>query len=252
MNTHFFSFDIDQEKRRPMHRLVDARVFWSKLVRINDRNYFVGEAQNPIPLTQNITREEYDDTHVLEERKVQKVAEVKERQAELYLQVEGENDVNFKKAKTKAYVYGEMADFDKINFQKAQIRERGNALEFRILSCTALKQLDELDTGLFYDINPPIEFNTITVGSFMARFTAEENTKFKEILGDNPMLEKDYTAMMQRTHIRLNDETLHGMLYLLELEEVLSESPLEPIFESRKDELVRPASGDEAFRASLS
>lgn len=251
MIAHFFSYDIDQSNQRPRTVIDSDALIWHKIVRHVGRNYWIGEAYSETSLNKDLSEEDYKNGPALVEAKNQAVKQIKELQARYYLEIEGPNDINFKKARTKAYVQNDMVDFDILNFQKAQVRERGNEKEVEVLRATTLNELTEIDLAFVYDVKPELKFSAITVGSFLARLTAEENEDLNEFMKLNQIIQKEYLALLRRTHVNLKDQGLGVIIKMLEQGGVFQANPIDPTYPSRIAEILRQGDQWEAYRPSM-
>lgn len=254
MEPKFFSIDMNQESFRNEALLPsDFNMLWEDMILWNGRYYWVGEMLTNYVVAEHLSREDYDNGYVRNQTRTFKLEEVKTNQAAAYAEIEGENDVNFKKARTRAYVDNDMSYFDKLNFQKAQVRTLGNDLEQELITAQTLEEVNAISTEIIYDSEPVIEFVAITVGSFIDRFTSNENSAIIAFMAENPELSLRYDAMKSRTHINLNDQGLCMLMTLISQEELLSTDPEDLLgYENRLEAILRPGASTEAWRPTFS
>lgn len=223
-----------------------------------DKFYFGGKwniagyvnAMNPVQ--PNAISETIYKTHVLLPKiKQEYITEIKLKQQELYLEIEGPDNINLLKAFNRAYVSAEFTDYDTIMFKKSTLRSDANLIESMINAIQNYDDIFNFTYTLEIATHPVIEFTAITVGSFMARFTPDEKASINEHMIDNKALEKDYSAMLNRTHINLSDAGLGMILQLLEQEELLEELPLDSNYATRREEIIRAGTGADAWRPSM-
>lgn len=221
-------------------------------VTYNNQNYIVGYALVNQSVLTSMPEVAYKEHFLVPRLKEKKLAELSARQKELYEEIEGDNNVNFLKAENKAYVLADFADYDQLMFKKMDIRTKAGAIETDILNTYDLDVLEDYEIVLEIDNGLQPEFKAITVGSFLSRFLADEKEAIDLYMETNKDLNKEYQAMLNRTHVNLTDDVLKGFLLTLDQEKLLEDVIDSANYANRIEELLRPGDSFSAWRPTFS
>lgn len=252
-NIYFFSTQITEQEFNDKVANVSALgfVIWMEHVKIGSNYYIVGDVDAASQPPVAITKADYERDYLLPILKEEKKQEVSNLQAEIYSKIEGENNVMLRKAETKAHVHSDFSEYDQYYFRKDWVRTKAKELEDMIDNFTIYANLKMLNVNISVpDYVEPV-FNAITKGSFIARFTAQEKADIDEYLTQDIDLQKDYNALLNRTHVNITDKGLQGAITLFNSNELLG-NVIDNTYASRVEELLRPGSESEAWRPLLS
>lgn len=257
VDNYFFSWtvsgsgiEVDYEQLVGPSRTVISG--YPREVEVDGIWYHVGYVHGEDAQTTDLPEAEFKEKVLLPELKISLKENVSNLQAMLYAEVEGKDNVNMIKAQTVAYTEAVFTDLDDIMFKKKQIRKDGGIKEAEIDAFTDYDLLLQYDYTFEIIDDPVIEFNAITVGSFLERMSADEKIRLEEFRDINGDFDKSYDALKDRTHVITTSATLHAVASLLAQANVLDENPSDSNYPDRKTELLRLASADEAFRPSFS
>lgn len=137
--------------------------------------------------------------------------------------------------------------YDDLMKKKAYVIKHGNEEEVKLESMTP-NELLNYQFVCNLDDAPPISIRRITVGAFMSRFTVAENTALKQAVEVNKDMKLMFDSLTSRTHVHLKNSDVVNALSLLNQAGLLEDSPVDPEYDTRVEELLRDGSSDEQYR----
>lgn len=213
-------------------------------------NYIVAEYTGNEAITNALSFNDYFDLAHRDELTESLRTQIKSEQARMLDELEGtpEKPGLWQRKYIEEITIKDSFDrYDDLMKKKAYVINHGNAEEAKLESLTP----DELLSYHFtcnLDDAPELSIRRITVGAFMLRFTATENTAFKQAVEVNQDMKLMLDSLTSRTHVHLNNSDIVNALALLNQAGLLEDSPQNASYETRVDELLRDGSPDEQYR----